>query len=108
MFAAAPRNGRSTVRITNLMISWVGFWIGFLLFALPIYFAPTGIAFGRKHPQLWAIFALNLMAGWTMLGWVGTLVWSLLVTERKPAYVLREVAPGQFVPVELPDTVRRN
>ena len=46
------------------------------------YFLPALIAAGRKHHQAGAIFALDLLLGWTFLGWVGALVWAL--TAVKP------------------------
>jgi Superinfection immunity protein len=42
-----------------------------------VYFYPTIWAKGKKHHNLGAIFALNLLLGWTFLGWVGALVWAL-------------------------------
>jgi len=46
-----------------------------------LYFIPSGIAALSKHHNTNAIFALNLLLGWTLLGWVGALVWAL----AKPA-----------------------
>jgi hypothetical protein len=45
---------------------------------LAVYFVPTIIAFSRNHKNKVAIFLLNLLAGWTFLGWVGALVWSVV------------------------------
>ena len=42
-----------------------------------IYFLPSFIAFSRQHKNKIAIFLLNLLLGWTILGWVGSLVWSV-------------------------------
>jgi hypothetical protein len=47
-----------------------------LFFAL--YFLPTLIAFLRQHKNKLAIFLLNLLLGWTILGWVVSLVWSVI------------------------------
>ena len=47
-----------------------------LIFAL--YFLPTLIAFLRQHKNKLAIFLLNLLLGWTVLGWVISLVWSVV------------------------------
>jgi hypothetical protein len=47
-----------------------------LIFA--IYFLPTLIAFLRQHKNSLAIFLLNLLLGWTVLGWVVSLVWSVI------------------------------
>ena len=41
-----------------------------------IYFIPTIIAGFRKHRNAGAIFVLNILLGWTFLGWVAALVWS--------------------------------
>lgn len=42
------------------------------------YFLPTLIAFLRQHKNKLAIFLLNLLLGWTVLGWVVSLVWSVI------------------------------
>lgn len=47
-----------------------------LIFAF--YFLPTLIAFLRQHKNKLAIFLLNLLLGWTVLGWVVSLVWSVM------------------------------
>ncbi|MDD4183071.1 MAG: superinfection immunity protein [Candidatus Omnitrophica bacterium] len=44
---------------------------------LVIYFLPTLIAFLRQHKNSLAIFLLNLFLGWTVIGWVSSLVWSV-------------------------------
>ncbi|WHZ27071.1 MAG: hypothetical protein OJF51_001867 [Nitrospira sp.] len=46
-----------------------------------IYFFPTIMAYQRDHVQRSSILALNLFLGWTVIGWVGALVW----TMYKPA-----------------------
>ena len=50
--------------------------------ALPFYLLPTFIALGRRHQNTPAIVALDLLLGWTFLGWVAALVWSLTVVEK--------------------------
>lgn len=57
----------------------------FLMFAVMIiavllYFLPTVL--GRNHRQFNAIFVLNLLAGWTVVGWVGAMVWALTKPEK--------------------------
>jgi hypothetical protein len=42
------------------------------------YFLPTLIAFLRQHKNKLAVFLLNLFLGWTVLGWVISLVWSVM------------------------------
>lgn len=41
------------------------------------YFVPAFVAWHRRHPQTKAIFALDLLLGWTFVGWVLALVWAL-------------------------------
>ena len=50
--------------------------IGFVLIGLALYFLPTLIVNIRNHPNGTAIAVLNLLLGWTFLGWVVALVWS--------------------------------
>ncbi len=57
-----------------------------LIIIVAMYFIPTIIALLRGHRQTVAIGALNLLLGWTVLGWVGSLVWSL----TNSAAVVRE------------------
>ena len=45
--------------------------------SLVIYGIPTFVAFVREHHNRAAILALNLLLGWTIIGWIGALVWSL-------------------------------
>ena len=44
---------------------------------LGLYCLPGLIAYRRGHPKRVAIGALNLLLGWTFLGWVAALVWAL-------------------------------
>lgn len=44
--------------------------------AIALYFYPTICAAG-EHPKVTAIFALNLLTGWTFIGWVAAFVWAL-------------------------------
>ncbi len=47
------------------------------VFLWAFYFVPSLIAWARKHRSLPAIIALNILLGWTGLGWIGAFVWSL-------------------------------
>ena len=44
---------------------------------LAVYFIPTVIALARHKRSALAIFAVNLFFGWSFIGWVAALVWSL-------------------------------
>lgn len=54
-----------------------------------IYFIPTIIAAGRNH-QIASILALNLLLGWTLIGWVVCLVWSLSERSKDEVKSSRE------------------
>jgi hypothetical protein len=49
-----------------------------------VYFMPSWIAIFRRHDNEVAIMALNIFGGWTVVGWVGALVWSLLAKRPNP------------------------
>ena len=48
-----------------------------LLISAIIYFIPSIIANNRNHRQSTAIFLLNLLLGWTFIGWGAALVWAV-------------------------------
>jgi uncharacterized membrane protein YqaE (UPF0057 family) len=50
-----------------------------------VYFLPIIVASSRGHHQAFAIFMLNLLLGWTLLGWVAALIWSFTATARQIA-----------------------
>lgn len=47
------------------------------LILIAMYFTPTFVAFVRGHASKWGIFASNFFFGWTIIGWVWCLIWSL-------------------------------
>jgi len=51
----------------------------FLLTGPVLYFYPMYEAYIHKQPNFYSIFALNLLLGWTLVGWVVALVWALKV-----------------------------
>ena len=48
-----------------------------LVILIAAYFIPTIVAYSRGHRNASAITVLNLLLGWTLIGWVAALVWSL-------------------------------
>lgn len=53
--------------------------------SIGIYFVPTIVALNREHHNKIAIVVLNVFAGWTLIGWVGALVWALTNPPRRDA-----------------------
>jgi hypothetical protein len=39
---------------------------------LVVYFVPTWLALARRHHWIFRIFVLNLLLGWTVIGWAVT------------------------------------
>ena len=69
-----------------------------LLILLVVYLLPGIIAYKRKHHNASAIMSLNIILGWTVLGWVGALVWAC--TNPSPAN--QQAVPLPPPPVALP------
>ena len=46
------------------------------LIVLALYLIPALVAYNRQHPNAGAILILNLLLGWTVLGWIVSLVWA--------------------------------
>jgi hypothetical protein len=55
----------------------------FSFVVLFLYFVPTLIAIGREHHDAAAIALVNLLLGWSFLGWLVALVWSFTAVERR-------------------------
>ncbi len=45
---------------------------------IAIGFVPSIIAFARNHTQKWFVMILNIVSGWTVIGWVAALVWAIV------------------------------
>lgn len=52
--------------------------------SLALYLLPTIIAAARHKRNVVAIGALNILLGWTLIGWVVALVWSLMHDKSDP------------------------
>jgi hypothetical protein len=57
----------------------------FFVAAPALYFLPAVEAALRKHQNLGSLLALNAFLGWTVLGWVGALIWALARPARVEA-----------------------
>jgi hypothetical protein len=53
-----------------------------LMICAMVYFWPTITAASKHRENVGAIFALNLFLGWTLIGWVVSLVWALTNAPR--------------------------
>jgi Superinfection immunity protein len=58
------------------------------LIGLFLYFLPSII--GRNKRNSGGIFVLNLLAGWTFIGWIVALVWALVNDPLLPPIVIQQ------------------
>ncbi len=56
----------------------------FLLIVGVLYFLPSIVAVQRRHSNQAPIFIVNLLTGWTLIGWVIALAWSLSAQKTPP------------------------
>jgi T4 superinfection immunity protein len=71
--------------------------IGFYLVLgsmLGIYIAPLVIAVVRDHHRLPWIALLNVATGWTLVGWIAALAWSVTAI-RQPAAIMLIGSPAR-------------
>ncbi len=61
-----------------------------IILACVLYFVPTIIAWIRDHQNKIAITALNILLGWSVIGWVGSLIWSLVKSKPQTIQIVRE------------------
>jgi len=89
------------VTVSNMLLTVA--LVVFCGLSILLYLLPAIVAEQRKHQHRLPILVLNLCLGWTLLGWVGALVWATmpvsppklpmsLVAETNDAAVARQAA----------------
>lgn len=68
----------------SVLTPWAAVASGVVQLGIAAYPIPGTIASWRRHPNATAIWALNLLGGWTGLGWIAALVWALTDRGSKP------------------------
>ena len=87
--------------------------IGLSLWAMAVgfYLLPTLVAWFQQHHQLYAIAVLNLLCGWTLVGWICVLAWASKREEPLPKRTKKKkkklTAQTQPRPVAHSDLARR-
>ncbi len=61
----------------------MGTGIGIIVFLFILYFVPTMVAISRKHKQQNPISIINFLLGWTIIGWIICLAWSVSDNKEK-------------------------
>ncbi len=75
--SAGPSRTRNRGFIGPLITDLLALGGTFLAVGFVMYFIPTLIARGRQAQHTVALFALNLLLGWTLIGWVAAIIWAL-------------------------------
>ena len=53
------------------------FSLGGIILSVFAYFVPSIAAGLRSHPRLWPVFLVNLLLGWTFVGWFVAMAWAM-------------------------------
>ena len=64
------------------------FLVVWVFIGIFIYFIPVVIAGFRNHQNQNSIFFLNLLLGWTFIGWVACLVWSFTNPNKQVTQIV--------------------
>lgn len=67
------KNMDSAVMILILVVA--------IVVGIAFYFIPAIIGFKRQHPNKAAILCVDLLLGWSFIGWVVALVWACTNTN---------------------------
>jgi len=66
--------------------------IGILLLIV-VYFIPMIVALMRNHRNKVSIIVVNILLGWTFIGWVIALVWSLTQPHEQTPIIVNTAQP---------------
>lgn len=72
------------VKYPMLVIMWI------LVPCTLFYILPGAIATTRKHPNSMAIWLVNIFLGWSIIGWVVALVWSVLKSQAPVVHIHKD------------------
>jgi hypothetical protein len=67
--------------------SWAADFLAIMapLLLVFIYFLPSSAAVAARHPAFQGVFILNLLFGWTIIGWILAISWTLRRPQRPAA-----------------------
>lgn len=68
--------GFPATRTTEIDLELI-FDLGLIAVAIAVYLLPAIAAFDMRHHNAPAIAALNVLLGWTLIGWALAFVWAL-------------------------------
>jgi hypothetical protein len=65
-----------------------------LICAVAMYFLPAIIAYHRHHLSSGAIFLINALLGWSIIGWIVCFAWACSGNTRRQIEILPPVYRG--------------
>jgi hypothetical protein len=81
----------------------------FIFLLLPlVYLVPTVIALVRRHKNALAIVLINIFLGWSVLGWLIVLIWSLTGRAAQPPGYYYHPGPYEHSGYHVPPQPPRN
>jgi hypothetical protein len=85
LLLSLPKVSGDSTDVMTLVKGLMGLFILLVIAAVAIafYLLPTIIAVLRKHQHMPAIAAVNILLGWSFLGWVAALVWALTESRSR-------------------------
>jgi heme/copper-type cytochrome/quinol oxidase subunit 2 len=57
--------------------------IAFLVISALVYIIPALIALLKRRPKRITIMLINILLGWTVIGWIVAFIWSLKGSKKK-------------------------
>jgi hypothetical protein len=79
----------------------------FVGFGGAVYLLPAYIAAFRDAPRFSGVFVLNLIVGWTGLGWLATLIWSFVDAKKEtPQVIIQQIYQTPSMPPPLPQQTK--
>lgn len=81
------------------------FLMGAILVTIAVYFVPSFIAFKRDKANKTSILVLNIFLGWSLIGWVVSLVWALANETPTQAMVVHHTYDPQAATPPQPPTI---
>jgi hypothetical protein len=75
--AGGARTGDVTVVRRPRQVTTAGVLLALLISFVTLgYLTPWAIAHARHHEKQVPIFLINLLLGWTLIGWLAALIWA--------------------------------
>ncbi len=70
--------------------------LSLLTCSVSFYLIPTIIAVKRKHIQKVPIILINILLGWSFIGWIVALVWACMKSKTKEIHIYNQTSDMNF------------